>query len=158
MTTALQNTRPKRWPAKPQWLRVVREGEVEVTSPPTIRSPADAAALLRMRGAHLEEVEVFYVILLDAQNNVRGAQEVARGILNSAPVHPREVFRLAVVHGAAGIIIAHNHPSGNPAPSGDDKAVTVQMLEAGKLLDIPVHDHLIVCGDNFFSFAEAGLL
>ncbi len=84
---------------------------------------------------------------------------MTRGILNSSLVHPREVFRLAIIHGAAGLIVAHNHPSGDPAPSADDKAVTAQLVEAGRLLDIPIYDHVIIGDDGrFFSFAEAGLI
>jgi DNA repair protein RadC len=83
---------------------------------------------------------------------------VTRGILNGSLVHPREVFREAIAESAAGIIVVHNHPSGNPAPSPEDKAVTIQLVEAGRLLDIPLFDHVIVAGDRFFSFAEAGLL
>jgi DNA repair protein RadC len=73
-------------------------------------------------------------------------------------VHPREVFRAAIAEAAAGIIVVHNHPSGNPAPSDDDRAVTRQLVKAGRMLDIPVHDHVVVGGERYFSFAEAGLL
>lgn len=147
----------QRWPKRPDWLRVVREPSA-MSEPEKIASPADAVRILRAHGAEEEEVEVFYVLMLDAQNKVRGLQEVTRGILNSSLVHPREVFRLAIIHGAAGVIIAHNHPSGNPRPSADDKAVMTQLVEAGRLLDIPLYDHVIVGGDQYFSFAEAGLL
>ena len=80
------------------------------------------------------------------------------GILNSSLVHPREVFRLAIAFGAAGIIVAHNHPSGDPTPSADDRAITRQLVDAGRLLDIPVYDHLILGAARYLSFAEAGLL
>jgi DNA repair protein RadC len=123
-----------------------------------IKSPSTAAELLRAHGATREEVEVMYALLLDTQNRVRGLVEVSRGILNGSLVHPREVFRLAIVHGAAGIIVAHNHPSGNPAPSTDDKTVTEQLVNAGRLLDIPLYDHIIITDSGYFSFAEAGLL
>src|SRR3989442_1556272 len=81
-----------------------------------------------------------------------------RGIVNSSLIHPREVFRSAILAGAAGIIVAHNHPSGDPTPSADDRSVTRQMVEAGRLLDLPVYDHVILGGDTYMSFAEAGLL
>jgi len=148
--------RPQRWPSKPVWMRIVREGTVPTSKPMT--SPASVWGALKEHGVHLEEQEVFYVLVLDTQNKVRLAQEVTRGTLNSSLVHPREVFRLAIVHGAAGIIVAHNHPSGNVTPSLDDKAVTLQLTEAGKLLDIPVYDHLIVGDTQYFSFAEAELI
>jgi hypothetical protein len=73
-------------------------------------------------------------------------------------VHPREVFRAAIAEAAAGIIVVHNHPSGDPTPSQEDRAVTRQLVEAGRLLDLPVYDHLILAGDRFVSFATAGLL
>src|SRR5947199_97142 len=75
-----------------------------------------------------------------------------------ALVHPREVFRAAIAEAAAGIIVVHNHPSGDATPSADDRAVTRQLVDAGRLLDLPVYDHVIVGGDRYVSFAEAGLL
>jgi len=112
---------------------------------------------LRERAAR-ELIEVFYVIALNSQSRVIAIQEVTRGILNSSLVHPREVFRLAIAFGAAGIIVAHNHPSGDPTPSADDRAITRQLVDAGRLLDIPVYDHLILGAARYLSFAEAGLL
>jgi DNA repair protein RadC len=102
--------------------------------------------------------EVFYVVTLNTQSRVVSAQEVSRGTLNSSLVHPREVFRLAIAEGAAGIVVVHNHPSGDPTPSADDRAVTRQLVDAGKLLDIPVYDHVIIGNGRYVSFAEAGLL
>src|SRR2546429_585004 len=89
---------------------------------------------------------------------VVGDRLITRGILNSSLVHPREVFRAAIAEAAAGIIVVHNHPSGDPTPSADDRAVTRQLVEAGRLLDLPVYDHVIVGGDRYVSFAETGLL
>ena len=83
---------------------------------------------------------------------------VTRGILNSSLVHPREVFCAAIVASAAAVILCHNHPSGDPTPSADDRIVTEQMVAAGRLLDIPVHDHIIIGRGRYTSFAEAGLL
>jgi DNA repair protein RadC len=105
-----------------------------------------------------EEVEVFYAVLLNAQNEVLSLQEVTRGIINSTVVHPREVFRIAVVTGAASLIVLHNHPSGNSSPSEEDRTITAQLVAAGRILDIPVYDHVILAGAAHFSFAEAGLL
>jgi DNA repair protein RadC len=101
---------------------------------------------------------VFYVIILNTHSRVVSCQEVTRGTLNSSLVHPREVFRLAIAEGAAGIIVAHNHPSGDPTPSADDRAVTRQLVDVGKVLDIPVYDHVIVADGRYVSLAEAGLL
>jgi DNA repair protein RadC len=83
---------------------------------------------------------------------------ITRGILNSSLVHPREVFRPAIAEAAAGIIVVHNHPSGDPTPSPQDREVTRQLVSAGQLLDLPVYDHIIVAGDRWVSFAQAGLL
>jgi len=106
----------------------------------------------------LLEVEAFYLLSLGSQSQLRAIEELSRGILNSSLIHPREVFRSAVLAGAAGIIIAHNHPSGDPTPSADDRAVTRQIVDGGRLLDIPCYDHVILAGERYVSFAEAGLL
>ena len=141
----------------PPWIRVVRDPGQYPAQRQHVRSPSD---VMRCIGTKLstEEVEIFTVLLLDAQNSVLALHEVTRGILNSSLVHPREVFRAAIAYGAGGIILAHNHPSGNPAPSADDKAITRQLVASGKVLDIPVYDHVIVAADSYFSFAESGLL
>src|SRR6266536_3431497 len=103
-------------------------------------------------------VEEFHVLALGSQSQVLGDLLITRGILNSSLVHPREVFRAAIAEAAAGIIVVHNHPSGDATPSADDRAVTRQLVDAGRLLDVPVYDHVIVGGDRYVSFAEAGLL
>jgi DNA repair protein RadC len=122
-----------------------------------IRDPADVAALLGPRLRDLT-VEEFHLLALDSQARVIRDVLVSRGLLNSSLVHPREVFRSAIAEAAAGIIVAHNHPSGDPTPSPEDRAVTRQLVEAGRLLDLPVYDHVILAGDRFLSFASAGLL
>ena len=143
---------------RPGWLRISREVSRYPTDLVEIHSPSDVATMLARRFEE-SDVELFVVVMLNAQNRAISCQEVTRGILNSSLVHPREVFRLSIVYGAASIIIAHNHPSGNPTPSPDDKAVTKQLVEAGELLDIPVHDHIIAgSAGGYFSFAEAGVL
>ncbi|HEX9727478.1 MAG TPA: DNA repair protein RadC [Gemmatimonadales bacterium] len=122
-----------------------------------IRAPADVFRLFGMALRDLS-VEEFHLLALDTQNRVTRELLITRGILNSSLVHPREVFRAAIAEAAAGVIVVHNHPSGSPEPSADDRAITRQLVEAGRLLDIPVYDHLIVAGDRYFSFAEAGLV
>ena len=102
--------------------------------------------------------EIFKVLLLDSANHLRGDETISLGILNSALVHPREVFRRAILEPAASIILLHNHPSGNPEPSSEDIQVTRQLCEAGKIMGIPVHDHIIIAQDSYASFAERGLL
>ena len=134
--------------------RVAREAD---DMPTRIRGPADVHRLFvhRLRDLPVEE---FHVLALGTQSQVLADLMISRGLLNSSLVHPREVFRAAIAEAAAGIIVVHNHPSGDPAPSPPDRAVTRQLVEAGRLLDVPVVDHDIVGGERFVSFAEAGLL
>jgi DNA repair protein RadC len=140
--------------------RVESRGTAPAMLPPfvrIVREPSYVARIIHPLAA-LEEGEVFWILHLDSQSNCRGITEVTRGLLNSSLVHPREVFRMAVAWGDAGIILAHNHPSGDPTPSAEDRAATKQIVSAGRLLDIPVYDHIVVAGDRFVSFATAGLL
>ncbi|HEU5262034.1 MAG TPA: DNA repair protein RadC [Gemmatimonadales bacterium] len=134
-----------------------RLGAEREPPPERIRGPADVQRFYASRLRDLA-VEQFHVLALGSQSQVLGDLLITRGILNSSLVHPREVFRAAIAEAAAGIIVVHNHPSGDPTPSADDRAVTRQLVEAGRLLDVPVYDHVIVGGDRYVSFAEAGLL
>lgn len=122
-----------------------------------IREPEDVAAFFAHRLRDLQ-VEEFHLLALDSQSQVLRDLLITRGLLNSSLVHPREVFRPAIAEAAAGIIVVHNHPSGDPTPSAEDRAVTRQLAEAGRLLDLPLYDHVIIAGDRFVSFASAGLL
>jgi DNA repair protein RadC len=122
-----------------------------------VRSPRDVHAWYAPRLEDLP-VEEFHVAVLDAQHRLERDITITRGILNSSLVHPREVFREAIAERAAAIILVHNHPSCDPSPSGEDRLVTEQLVAAGRLLDIPVHDHVIVGRGRYTSFAEAGLL
>jgi len=124
---------------------------------PRIGEPADVVRLVGPRLRDLE-VEEFRLLALDTQSCVLRDVLVTRGLLNSSLVHPREVFRPAIAEAAAGIIVVHNHPSGDPTPSAEDQAVTRQLVAAGRLLDVPVYDHVVIAGDRFISFATAGLL
>ncbi|HEX9562767.1 MAG TPA: DNA repair protein RadC [Gemmatimonadaceae bacterium] len=103
-------------------------------------------------------VEEFHVAVLDTQHRLERDVTVTRGLLSASLVHPREVFREAIAERAASIILVHNHPSGDPTPSADDQRVTSQLVAAGRLLDIPVHDHVIIGRGRYASFAESGLL
>ena len=122
-----------------------------------VRSPRDVYTLFASRLEDLA-VEEFHVAVLDSQHRLERDITITRGILNSSLVHPREVFREAIAERAAAIVLVHNHPSGDPTPSADDRAVTEQLVAAGRLLDIPVHDHVIIGRGRYVSFAEAGLL
>lgn len=134
--------------------RMAAESRDEATP---IRSPKDVVAAFAPRLEDLP-VEEFHVAVLDAQHRLERDVTVTRGILNLSLVHPREVFREAIAERAAAIILVHNHPSGDPSPSADDRSVTDQLVAAGRLLDIPVHDHVIIGRGRYTSFAEAGLL
>lgn len=149
-------------PAKAaQLMAAIELGKRISTSTPeqrvTISSPADAANLLMYHMAALEQ-EYLYVILLDTRNRVLGRPlEVYHGSLNTSLIRVSEVFREAIKLNAAGLIVAHNHPSGDPSPSPEDVAVTRAMVEAGKLLDIDVLDHLVIGRYRFVSLKERGL-
>lgn len=123
---------------------------------PTISSPADAANLVMYELRALDQ-EVVRVLLLDTRNRLINQVEVYRGSLNTSMIRVGELFREAIKQSAASIIVVHNHPSGDPSPSPDDVAVTRLMVEAGRLLDIPVHDHLVIGQNRFVSLKERGL-
>lgn len=102
--------------------------------------------------------EEFRVLLLNTQHAVVRELVITRGILDASIVHPREAFRAAIVESAAAVILVHNHPSGDPLPSPEDREVTRQLVEAGKIVGIPVLDHVVVGDGRYVSFVEAGLL
>jgi len=122
-----------------------------------IRSPADIAEQFIPSLRDLQQ-EVFLVVLLNSANKIIREITITKGLLNSSLTHPREVFRHAILEHAASVILMHNHPSGNPEPSQEDVSITKQIVEAGKVIGIPVHDHIIIAGANFTSFAERGLM
>lgn len=122
---------------------------VAESSQPPIPYGADAngphaAARILAPLIERESVEIFCVLLLDARRNVTGYAEISRGTLTSSMVHPREVFGPAVRLGAGAIIVAHNHPSGDPEPSREDIEVTTRLVKAGAILGIPVLDHIVI--------------
>jgi DNA repair protein RadC len=134
-----------------------RAVEEEREGRPRVRCAADVYALVRLslRDLHHEE---FHVVLLNTQNEVIRSLQVTRGTLDASLVHPREVFRSAISEAAASVILVHNHPSGDPTPSAEDRAVTRQLREAGEIIGIEVLDHVIVGERRYVSFAESGLL
>lgn len=123
---------------------------------PVIHSPADAAALVQyeMSGLEQEELRIF---LLDTRNRVQRIETIYRGSLNSSQVRVGELFKAAIRINAAAIIVVHNHPSGDPSPSPDDVAVTRAIVQAGKLLEIEVLDHLVIGHGRYVSLKERGL-
>ncbi len=121
-----------------------------------IQSPGDAAAILGARLADLEQ-EHLHVLLLNVRHEVLAQKEVYKGSISTSPVRVAEVYREAIRRNAAAIIVAHNHPSGDPAPSPDDIEVTRQMVAAGRLLDVELVDHLVLARRGWVSMRERGL-
>ncbi len=127
----------------------------ELASPLT--SPLDAAEHVRglvTRALH----EEFHVLLLDSKHRTLGHRRVSIGTLQASLVHPREVYRPAIRSGAAAILVAHNHPSGDPTPSDEDRAVTERLREVGLCVGIPLLDHVVLGDAGFYSFAEQRVL
>jgi len=107
----------------------------------------------------IDEVkEKFIVVCLSSANKIIKYEVISVGNLNSSIVHPREIFKVAIENNSASIILLHNHPSGNPEPSNEDVQITKKVAESGKILDIPVFDHIIIAGTSYASFIEKRLL
>jgi DNA repair protein RadC len=109
----------------------------------------------RFRGKRQEEL---WVAVVDMKNRLVHESEVTRGTLNGSLVHPREIYHRAISNAGAGVILVHNHPSGDPSPSPEDRRVTLQILEAGNLLGIPLLDHIIIGNESHYSFKDAGII
>ena len=122
-----------------------------------VRTPDDVAALLLPRFRY-ESRESFVAVLLSTRNHVLKTPVISVGSLNASIVHPRELFREAINASAAAVIVAHNHPSGDPTPSPEDVSLTRKLVEAGKILDIPVLDHVVLGDGKYVSFKEKGIL
>jgi len=113
-----------------------------------------AVARIVRDSARGQRQEQFFALLLDARHRVLGLRIISTGGLTGAPVHPREVFSAAIRDGAAAVVVAHNHPSGDPTPSDEDRLVTERLRAAGELIGVRVLDHLVVGHDRFYSFAD----
>lgn len=122
-----------------------------------VREPGDVARIFIPKLGHLKQ-EVFAVAMLDTAGKYLQSKKITVGTLNASLVHPREVFKSAIRQSAASIILVHNHPSGQLTPSGEDLRITKQLVETGRILDIPVHDHLIIAGNRFISLKEEGYI
>jgi len=120
-------------------------------------APQDGALLL-MPKLRYETNEHFMLVLLNTKNRVIAVQQVSEGSLNSSVVHPREVFSPAIAQHAAAILVGHNHPSGDPEPSREDKGLTAVLVKTGNLLGIPLIDHIIIGDGIYYSFKEHGYL
>jgi DNA repair protein RadC len=121
-----------------------------------VRSPSDVAQVLMAEMAHLEQ-EHFQVLYLDTRNRLLGSETVYVGSLNASHIRVAEVFRDAIKRNCAAIIVAHNHPSGDPSPSSEDVEVTRQLIAAGNMLSIELLDHLVIGQQRFVSLRERGL-
>lgn len=130
-----------------------RRAAAEAAERTVIRGPADVAKLL---GGTLRDLrqEHLCVVLLSTRNHVLGVETVSVGGLDGTVVHPREVFRTALLRSAAAVVLVHNHPSGDPTPSPDDVAITRRLVEAGRLLGVEVIDHVIVGDGRYASLRE----
>lgn len=141
-------------------LRTIDRVTVHATSTdpnaPSVTNPSEAAAIART--ILPTDREGFAVLHLDSRHRVRSVELAFIGTLNMSPIHPREVFKAAILANAHAILVAHNHPSGDLTPSADDKAITARLSEAGEMLGIEVIDHVIVTNEGFFSFEKEGLI
>ncbi|HEY6905926.1 MAG TPA: DNA repair protein RadC [Ignavibacteriaceae bacterium] len=122
-----------------------------------ITSPQDVADIF-IPMLRDEIKENFIVVCLSSANKIIRYVTVSVGNLNSSVVHPREIFKAAIENDSASIILIHNHPSGNPEPSNEDISITKKVVESGKIMDIPVFDHIIVAGNGFTSFVEKRII
>ncbi len=138
---------------------LVKEKVGRYELPKKISSPDQAHKVITAITSVEEEAqEVFGVLILNTKNKIVAVHEISRGTLNSSIVHPREVFKPAILHNAAAIICFHNHPSGDPEPSRDDIETTKRLVEAGKIIGIEIFDHIIVGDDRYVSLKERGVV
>lgn len=122
-----------------------------------ITSPSDIADIF-IPMLRDEQQEKFYVVCLSSSNKIIKFKAITTGTLNSSVIHSREIFKVAIDNLAAGVILLHNHPSGNPDPSNEDITITRRLSEAGKLLDIPVFDHIIIAGNKYTSLVDKRII
>ena len=137
--------------------RLVRETEFTYPTRFQVTEPSEVATILHdyFRDKDREE---FLIVLLDTANTVTGLSQISVGGLSSSVVEPRQIFKTAILANAAALILAHQHPSGNPEPSREDIQITSQIAEAGEVMDIPIHDHLIITEADYTSLAERGVI
>ena len=124
-----------------------------------IGSPRDAyEAILELTKIDEEAQEVLGIICVNTKNKITAVHEITRGTVDSSLCHPREVFKVAVQHNASGVIMFHNHPSGDPTPSGEDANLSLRMAGAGEIMGIEILDHLVIGDGRFVSIRERGLM
>ncbi len=139
-------------------LELGRRQVAEPDSPrPAFRTPEEAGRYLLPRFS-VKPVEEFGMLILDTRNRLKKLEVISKGSLNGSLVHPREVYREAVTLQAAGLILFHNHPSGDPSPSREDLELTRRLREAGRIMGIEILDHIILGAGSYMSFKDKGLL
>lgn len=138
-----------------QCLKLVRTGRV-CEPRPRYKSPEEIYQLLKTMGKL--DREHFVVLHLDGKNSIIAKETVSIGSLDQSIVHPREVFKAAIINSSAAVIFAHNHPSGDPAPSKQDREITRRLKEAAAIIGIEVLDHIIIGNRCYFSMVQSGLL
>ena len=146
---------------------VWKAGELDRYGYPQVTTPDAVEQIMEnLFEASTLDKEIFAIIMLDTKNRIIGVTKISQGTLNSSIVHPREVFKPALIAGAASIIVAHNHPSGDPSPSREDVEVTRRLCEAGRLVGVELRDHVIIGysgtimphESSFLSLRQKGLM
>ena len=138
------------------WVGVQLVRRADVKHLPQLRSAADVFKEFASMGSL--DREAFLVLLLNQKNRITGVHVVSIGSLAASLVHPRETFRAAVIGGAAAVVVLHNHPSGDPTPSREDREITARLKLVGETLGVPLVDHVVIGDGSYRSFAESGLL
>jgi len=158
-TTASKSSGPDLFTTNLQEIEILYRNKVRASDRPKISSSMDAAEQLRLIWSpHLERIEEFMVLVLNRANRVLGWSRISSGGISGTVADPKVIFQVALKANASSIILAHNHPSGNAQPSESDIQLTRKMKEAGKHLDLPVLDHLILTSEGYYSFADEGLM
>jgi len=138
---------------------LVKEKAGRYELPTAITNPEDAyKAITTITNVQEEAQEVFGILILNTKHKIVAVHEISRGTLNSSMVHPREVFKPAVLHNAAAIVCFHNHPSGDPEPSQDDIDFTKRLARAGEIMGIRILDHIIVGDDRYVPLKDRGVM
>jgi len=137
--------------------RFLRSGADHAVQSPSFKNSREVYEYFRPRFFGLKK-EKFLCAMLDTKNRMFKEAVVSDGTLTSSPVHPREVFRYAIKEAAASVLFVHNHPSGDPNPSGDDISITKRLVETGKIIGIHVVDHVIIGDSRYFSILEKGFV
>lgn len=140
-------------------LKMVKESGAKYNVEKAVTSPAMAANIAReVLELHEQPNEVFAIICLNTKNYISGVHVISQGSLNASIVHPREVYKAAALNNASGIILLHNHPSGDPTPSNEDLETTKRLINAGEIMGIKVLDHVIIGDSRYCSLKEMGAI